>query len=146
MCFLQPRNFSTFFHFIKMNSKEFVSMLDAHSLPFLRKFRRKKYAFQPDNASIHVSSSTSQWFLANHIEELKRPACSPYLNPVESLQGIRARELHANNKQVYPTGQLKAAISNVWSKIDEKNTRNTVHNINNRIFQLIQRNGDVIDY
>ena len=34
----------------------------------------------------------------------------------------------------------------VWSKTDAKLTRNLVHSIKSRIFQLIQRNENVIDY
>ena len=128
-----------------MNSNNFVSVLDTHLLPFLR-FCWKKYTFQLDNASTHTSSSTSQWFSANHIEVLKWPACSPDMNPMESLWGIRVLEIYANYKHFHSTGQLKAAILNVWSKIDAKTARNHLHSMNNRIFQFIQRNGNVIDY
>ena len=42
---------------LKMNSNDFVSVLDTHLLAFLRRFRRKKQTFQQDNAVIHTSSS-----------------------------------------------------------------------------------------
>ena len=116
-----------------MNSNDFVSVLDIHLLPFLR-FRRKKYFFHLDNASIHTSSEISQWFSANHIEVLKWPACSPDLNLMESLWGIRVREMYPNYKQFHSTDQLKTAIVNVWFKNDAKTTRNLVHSMNNRIF------------
>ena len=119
----------------KMNSNDFVSVLNTHLLPFLR-FRRKKYIFQLDNASIYTSSSTSQCFSANHIEVVKWPACLPDLNPMENLYGIRVREIYANNKQFHSTYPLKAAILNVWSKTEAKTTRNIAHSMNNRIFQL----------
>ena len=129
-----------------MNSNDFVSVLDTHLLPFLKRFRCKNYIFQLDNASIHTSSSISQCFSANHTKVLKWPTCSPDLNSLESLWGVRVHEIYAKYKQFYSIDQLKAAILNVWSKIDAKTTRSLVHSMNNRIFQLIRRNRIVIDY
>ena len=43
----------------KMNSNDFVSVLDTHLFSFLKCFRRKKYIFQLDNAIIYISSTTS---------------------------------------------------------------------------------------
>ena len=68
MCFLQTWNSSTLLQFTKMNSDDFVSVIDTHILPFLRRFLRKKYTFQLDNATSHTSSSTSQWFSACSIK------------------------------------------------------------------------------
>lgn len=130
----------------KMNSNDFISVLDTNLLPFIRRFRRKKYTFQLDNASIHTSSTTSRWFSAKHIQVLEWPACSPDLNPMENLWGMLVREIYANNKQFQSKDELKTAILNAWSKIDAKTTSNLVQSMNNRIFQLIQRNGNVIDY
>ena len=55
------------------------------------------------------------------------------------------RKIHANNKQFHSIDQLKDAILNVCSKIDAKTTRNLVHYMNNSIFQLIQRNGNLTE-
>ena len=100
----------------KMNRNYFFSMLDTHLLLFLRRFCRKKYTFQLDNASIYTSSTTFQWFSANHIQVLKWPACTPDLNPKENFWGIHVSEVYANNKQFQSSDELKAAILNIWSK------------------------------
>ena len=115
-CFLQPWNSSIFFHFIKDEQQRLRQCLDTHLLPFLRRFRRKKYTFQLDNASIYTSSTTFQWFSANHIQVLKWPACTPDLNPKENFWGIHVSEVYANNKQFQSSDELKAAILNIWSK------------------------------
>ena len=65
---------------------------------------------------------------------------------MESLWGIHIHEIYANYKQFHSTDQLKAAILNIWFKIDAKITRNLGYSMNNQIFQLIQKNGNVIDY
>ena len=68
------------FHFIKINSNK--THIYCH---FLKNVVEKKYTFQLDNASIHISSPTSQWFSANHIEVLKWSGCLTDLNPTEIL-------------------------------------------------------------
>ena len=65
---------------------------------------------------------------------------------MENLWEILVREIDANNKQFHSTDELKAAILNTWSKTDAKTTNDLEHRMNIHIFQLIQRNGNVIDY
>ena len=47
----------------RMNSNTYLEMLESHLIPFLRKYRRLHFKFQQDNASIHVSSASKQWFI-----------------------------------------------------------------------------------
>ena len=96
----------------KMESDDFISVLDTNLFPFIRRFRPKKYTFQLDNASIHTSSATSRWFSEKHIEVLEGPSCSPDFNPMQNLWGILARGIYANNKQFQSKDELKTAILN----------------------------------
>ena len=51
----------------KINSNDFVTVVNTHLLTFLKRFCHKKHTFQLDNASIHTNFSTSQWFSANQM-------------------------------------------------------------------------------
>uniref|UniRef100_A0A8R1I7W3 Transposable element Tc3 transposase-like DNA-binding HTH domain-containing protein n=1 Tax=Caenorhabditis japonica TaxID=281687 RepID=A0A8R1I7W3_CAEJA len=47
--------------------------------------RRRSHTFQQDNAAINSSNFTKNWFTAEGIKVLDRPACSPGLNAIENL-------------------------------------------------------------
>ena len=125
------------FHLLSLHQKrkQQLRYCDRYTfIAILKKIPSQKYAFQLDNASIHISFTISQWFSTNHIQLLKRTARSPDLNPTENLWGIFVREIYDNNKQFHSTDELKAAILNVCSKFDEKTTSDYVHNMNIHIF------------
>ena len=42
----------------KMKSSEYIDVLKLCLIPFKNKYRRKKFVFQQDNASIHTNSET----------------------------------------------------------------------------------------
>lgn len=130
----------------KMNSAEYTQTLNMSLLPFIRRFRRKRFKYQQDNATIHVSRETMGWFAANNIELLGWPSCSPDLNPMENIWGIIVRRLYANNHQYQSIQELKNAIIQVYHNLDEEILQNLVNSMPNRIFQVINRNGNVTDY
>ena len=136
------------FHFLLIHQDEQQRLRQCVVRTFISNFKKissKNTLFsQVMQASILVPPFLNG-YLTNHIE-VKWPACSPDLNLMESLWGIRVCEIHTDYKQFHSTYQLKAAILNVWSKIYANATRNLLHSMNNLIFQLIQRNGNVIHY
>ena len=54
----------------KINSTDYIEVLNSRLIPFKVKHRRKKFMFQQDNASIHTSSATKSWFNERKIELL----------------------------------------------------------------------------
>uniref|UniRef100_A0A914QHT3 Transposase n=1 Tax=Panagrolaimus davidi TaxID=227884 RepID=A0A914QHT3_9BILA len=130
----------------RMNSEDYQQVLQNHYIPFKNRFRRIPLIFQQDNASIHVSRSTKGWFDRKRINVMDWPPRSPDLNPMENLWGILVRRIYANNKQYDTKEELKQAILDAWDAIDVQVINNLVNNMQNRIFDVIQRNGKAIDY
>lgn len=60
-------------------------------VPFLEDVMDNQIIFHQDNASIHASKHTQDWFAARDITFLDGPAHSPNLNPIENLWAISAR-------------------------------------------------------
>jgi hypothetical protein len=130
----------------RMNSQEYQQVLQEHLIPFHRNSRRILYTFQQDNASVHVSTSTMEWFRNKNIPLMQWPACSPDCNPIENLWGILVRRVYANNRQFHSVPQLKAAILTAWNEIGQNTLQSLVNSMPERIFEVIRNEGGAIDY
>ena len=133
----------------RMNSADYQNVLRERLLPFYQPDEE----FVQDNAPIHVSRTgrrvpygTLNWLANHNIALLPWPACSPDLNPIENLWGIMVRKVYADNRQFSNVDNLKTAISQAWDEIDQETIDNLILSMDNRIFQVINRNGDATDY
>lgn len=128
----------------KMNSMEYVSTLKMSLEPFIAGNPTKKYIFQQDNAAIHNSSFTKNWFLSTKIDVMNWPACSPDVNPMENVWGILSHRVYTENRQFDDINSLKKTILEEWEKIDQNVIQNLVKSMKNRIFSLIKNKGGQI--
>ena len=56
------------------------------------------------------------------------------------------RKIYSNGRQFDNMNELKAAIVHAWRNIQKNNLENLVASMQSRIFEVIRRNGGVIDY
>ena len=130
----------------RITSAEYQDVLGSTLMPFLTIVRRLDITFQQDNASVHRSKSTKRWLAANKIEVLERPACSPDLNPMESLWRFLVSRIYANNKKYASKEELKRAIEEAWVNIEPGIIKNLVESMPKRIFEVPSRKDRPIDY
>jgi transposase len=130
----------------KMKSEDYQRVLQDSLVPYLRRYRQTRFTFQQDNAAIHVSSSTREWFSERNIELMEWPACTPDGNPMENMWGIMVRRVYHENRTYGTKEELQAAILNAWNEIDTETIQRLVSSMPNRIFQLINRHGGLTDY
>jgi transposase len=140
----------------KMNSIQYQFVLERCLVPFYRRNPNRNFIFMQDNAPIHVNrtrrvrgvirTGTLDWLQARNIPVLEWPPNSPDLNPIENLWGIMVRRIYAENKQYKSVKELKKAIVRAWHSVDQEIIDNLVLSMENRIFQVINRNGGPIDY
>lgn len=85
-----------------------------HMLPFQDLLRGTDCVFQQDNASIHTSRSTKDWFSQQNVQVLDWPALNQDLNPIENIRCILTRQVYPNGKQYSTVEELQGSIEKAW--------------------------------
>uniref|UniRef100_A0A8R1DKE4 Tc1-like transposase DDE domain-containing protein n=1 Tax=Caenorhabditis japonica TaxID=281687 RepID=A0A8R1DKE4_CAEJA len=89
------------------------------------------------NHEANPYNSTRAFLASKKIKVLDWPACSPDLNPIESVWDILARSVYKNGKQCTRCNsicELKDAVKTEWSKIHPSYLENLSNSMPNRIF------------
>lgn len=129
-----------------MNSEEYQDILKKHILNKGGNLAGPGWIFQQDNASIHSSKSTKQWFVTKKIRVLGWPAKSPDLNIIENLWGTLSRKVYAEGRQYQTVEELKSAIVKHWGEITKEEVHNLYQSLESRIFELITKHGGCTHY
>lgn len=130
----------------RLDSLRYQELLQDRLVPFYNRNRRLRLIFMQDNAPCHASRSTKGWLNARNIAILDWPSNSPDLNPIENLWGIMVRRIYADGRQYQTRNELQGAIEQAWTEINQETMDNLVLSMENRIFQVINRNGGHTDY
>lgn len=130
----------------RMNTREYLDVLESRLLPFLNENNQNRFIFQQDNARIHVSREAMAFFRDENIDLLEWPACSPDMNPIENLWGVVVRRLYQDNKQYATVNELKHSLEEVWRNLEPEILVNFVNSMRSRVFELIRKNGKETHY
>lgn len=129
----------------RMNSVKYTDMLE-DCIDEFEDIAGIDFIMQQDNAAIHVSKKSKEWFQSKDIELLSWPALSPDMNPIENLWGIIARDVYRNGRQFKDVAALKMQILQSWFNIRDEMLRKLVDSMPNRVFQLINNKGNHTSY
>lgn len=129
-----------------MNSQGYQNVLEQFLLPVAGEICGDGWVFQQDNAAVHTSRSTVQWFQDNQVQVLQWPARSPDLNPIENLWGILSRRVYANGKQYQSIIELKRAIRREWAGITVREGQNLIDSVPNRLLEVVKKKGNITHY
>jgi transposase len=130
----------------KMNSIAYQEMLESHLLPFINELNDENISFQQDNAPIHVSGSTKEWFDNQNIDLLDWPAISPDLNPIENIWGLITRVVYKDGQQYRNKDDLTNAIVRAWDGLPLDTLQNLIKSMETRVLQLIKAGGRKTNY
>ena len=103
-----------------LNSIGYVSMLEDELLEFLSTHCDKDLVFMQDNAAVHTSKLSMQWFRENEVKLLPWPAKSPDLNPIENVWYLLSHKVYGGGKQYYNVEEITRAILRAWDEITQR--------------------------
>lgn len=130
----------------RQDSKKYMYTLSEYLLPFAHLIYGTEFEFQQDNASIHTSRETREFFSEMGLNVMSWPALSPDLNPIENLWGVMVRLVYENGRQFETREELKRAILSAWATIHETTLLKLVNSMKTRCIQVIQNQGSSIDH
>lgn len=134
----------------RLNSEGYVQLLDQHFLPFYYNINNNINIefYQQDNAPIHTSQLTTNWFTENEIPLLPWPAISPDANPIENVWGRMKQQLHLLPVQPTTFDALFTACQQLWNTlIGEANYRHAlVDSMEQRLTAIIDAAGGYTKY
>ncbi len=100
-----------------MNSEGFAEMLEILLIAYGENLIGSGLIFQQNSAATHNFRITKDWCTSKNIDVMECPARSLDLNSFQKSQGILARRVFGNGKQLSTVNELKNAIRTEWSNI-----------------------------
>jgi len=107
--------------------------------------KRAKAVMMQDGAPCHRARSTLKALQEMGIRVLQDwPAQSPDLNPIENLWGTMQEKLY--ERDLTTVDELWAALQEEWDKLTLQDIRPYIDSMPRRLKQVIERNGNHVDY
>ena len=130
----------------KKNSARYINVFEKSLFPFMNRRDTNNDIFQQDNAAIHTSKPTKDWFKTKHIEVLDWPTKCPNLNPIENLWRILSRRVYKNKRQFEDRETLKSCIKQYWNKSPLETRRKLIDSMQNCCVDVLQLKGNKCKY
>ena len=137
---------------VKMTAKIYIDVIKKHLVPWHKKKNlsfRKKMVFMHDNAPSHAARLTTEYLqsvFARHGKIMQWPACSPDLNPIENQWSILKRKLYSSGRQYTSKNDHWNAVLTAAKDISSDDFESLTSSMDQRLFSLIHKNGNYIQY
>jgi len=102
------------------------------------------YMFQHENNSKHNAELNRQWLIWNIPKQLKTPAQSSDLNPIENLCAILKKCYHKVG--IKSKNHLKRVVIREWEVVSPKIRRNLINSMHRRCVSVIRVKGYATKY
>lgn len=120
--------------------------MSEYMLPFAHLHHGLDYIYQQDNASIHRSKLTTEFFEEEGIRVLDWPERSQNLNPIENVWAMMAQIVYYNGKQYDSVADLSPAILAAWDALDLTYLEKLVASMPGRCIEVISKQGGRTHY
>lgn len=125
--------------YISIVSENLPSILNSSHCPDLP-------IFQQDNAPVHVSAKSQEFFRNSNIFVTSWPAQSPDLNIIENLWKILKRKIQSETDPIANKRQLFEIIQKHWLDIPVETIQNLYETMPKRLSEVIRMKGFMSKY
>jgi hypothetical protein len=125
----------------RQNSDDYVYTVSEFLLPFAHLNYGTEFIYQQDNASIHVSHRSKEFFTEQDVKLLDWPSKYPDLNPIENLWSIMSRKVYANGRQFNSVPDLKAMLFKAWDDIPLALLQSLIKSMPRRCVEVLDKKG-----
>lgn len=135
---------------VKLTSKTYCELMESVLLPWLQDLplsRRRKLIFMQDNAPSHSAKATKTFLSSLSIKGdslMDWPACSPDLNPIENYWSILKQQIYARGRQFSSKVELWEAVKDAAASVSPSQIRKLTQSTNDRLFEVIRREGSYV--
>ena len=132
---------------VKLTSHTYCQFLKSFLEPWIEDVplsRLRNLIYMHDNAPSHAAKATTQYLESTGFKNKTMmiwPPNSPDLNPIENLWSIVKQRLYADGKQYSSKDALWEAIKQAVDSIPRSLIRKLTESANERLFDIIRRNG-----
>ena len=130
----------------RMKSKDYIGILQSQLPVYGHLIGGDNFIFQQDNCSFHTANVVRKWLAGKNIQTLDWPSRSPDLNPMENLWGLLVRRVYRDGRQFNSSEDLKKVLIECWEGIEVEYLQKLIESMQNRIFEVIQNNGNSTRY
>ena len=128
---------------ITVDSPLYVDALQDYILASWKWYKQDpaELIFQQDNASVHTSKLTREFFAKSHINVLIWPANSPDLNPIENVWAYMAHRLKDYEEAPEDLDEFWERLQTIWTSIPVDFIHGLYESMPERMQELHRRRG-----
>lgn len=130
-----------------LNAKLLCTIYKHNLLPTARNqfgLKSNSWKLQEDNDPKHTSKLATEWRSKYGVQKIDWPSMSPDLNPIENVWKLLKMNVAKRKIRTYKS--LVAAIKKEWKALPMELASALVQSMKNRVYNVIENDGDFILY
>jgi len=132
----------------KQNSAKYIELIKSKAIPIIKLNLKESFLYQQDNAPIHVSKETLNFFKESKVKLLDWPSYSPDLNIVENIWSMLSSDIYGQGS-IKNIRELRSRINDSVTLFNETRATevlNLYNSMPSRLCSILENHGQRLKY